>query len=124
MKKAIDKKTLVISLAALLLIAVTVTLCLLLHREPIERIERILTREGFTVVYTEKELHTDLEARLKATSKSGDWLDVYVFKEKDKAEAMYHTMLTSYEHLPNMVAVIDGTTVIHGLRTAYLLVEK
>ena len=108
----------------LLLLTVSLLLSLVSCGEPIDRIERILTEEGFTVVRTEEKLHADLEARLEAT-RPGEWLDVYVFKEdkKDVAETMYQSMLKNYEKLPNMIAVLDGTTLIHGHRTVYLLLE-
>ncbi len=108
----------------LLLVISSLLLSLVSCGEPIDRIERILTQEGFAVVRTEEELHADLEARLEAT-RGSEWLDVYVFKEekRDAAEAMYHSMLNTYEDLPNMIAVLDGTTLIHGHRTAYLLLE-
>lgn len=108
---------------SVILIAAAITLAIVLREEPIERANRILTKEGFTVDYRETELHADLTARLKAT-RSGEWLDIYVYKDLETAEAIYHTMLESYEYLPNMIAVLDGTTVIHGHRTAYLLIEK
>ena len=118
------KEVMIAALAlAVLLIAAAITLAIVLKEEPIERANRILTAEGFTVEYRETELHTDLTARLKAT-RSGEWLDIYVYKDLETAEAIYYAMLESYEHLPNMIAVIDGTTVIHGHRTAYLLIEK
>ncbi len=108
----------------LLLLISALFLSLVSCSEPIERAQRILEEEGFTVIRTEEKLHADLEAHLKAT-RQGEWLDIYVFKKekKDAAEAMYQSMLQNYEHLPNMIAVLDGTTLIHGHRTVYLLLE-
>ena len=118
------KEVMIAALAlAVLLIATAITLAIVFKEEPIERANRILTAEGFTVEYRETELHTDLTARLKAT-RTGEWLDIYVYKDLATAETIYYSMLESYEHLPNMIAVLDGTTVIHGHRTAYLLIEK
>lgn len=106
-----------------LLLLFSLLFSLLSCASTIERAARILEKEGFTVTYREENLHAHLSATLKAT-RPGEWLDIYVFKEKENAEAMYQSMLSSYEHLPNMVAVLEDTTVIHGHRTAYLLIEK
>ena len=113
-----------------LLLLLSLALCLVSCDAPIDRAERILREEGFTVTrYGEgaegsslSSVHEDLTSRLTAT-RDGEWLHIYVFHDEEKAIAFYGVYAEKYKALPNMAAAIDGCTVYEGLDSVYRLLK-
>ena len=113
------KKTRIISL---LLLSVLLSL-LLLSCSPLREEERTLLERGCKVTVVEEGLHTDLAYRLDA-SRDGKSLQVLVFHDEEKAEAMYMALVAGYQSVPNKIAAIDGCKVYDGHVEIFNLLEK
>ena len=122
-------KTLRFILCMLLLAALLLSLVSCKSR--VDKIEKKLTKEGFTITrYGQGAANASLElsvadgviTELRATRES-EWLKVKEFVEEDTAELYCNAWKDAYELAPNMIAVREGTVVFYGVRSVYELIE-
>ena len=132
-KQEANKRWIVISVAALLAIALVVGLVLILGGQTnLDSAAKKLADAGYTVtrlgegadgVYADA-ADEDVAATVSATAgPNGEWLTIIKFHDKNVAEEFYRLQRNAYETSYFMTVKLDGHTVIYGWTTAYNLIK-
>ena len=132
-KQEANKRWIVISVAALLAIALVVGIVLILGGQTnLDSAAKKLADAGYTVtrlgegaegVYADA-ADEDVAATVSATAgPNGEWLTIIKFHDKNVAEEFYRLQRNAYETSYFMTVKLDGHTVIYGWTTAYNLIK-
>ena len=100
-------------------------------RSQVDKVERKLTKEGFTITrYGEGAPTPSLEisvadgvvTELRA-SRVSEWLVVKEFEDPEVAAAYSRAWEDAYELAPNMISKCEDTVVYYGMRSVYELIK-